>query len=178
MTEADEYGNTPLMIALAESSSAKIKKCIEEEKDFDRQNVNGANALMIAIQHGKNINAILSKTLDLKAKNSNGLTALQLAIISRRTSTAKEILKRDPETARISDKDGNTPIMTACFCGNKSIIVALAKIGVDTKAKNNKGLTIVDAVGLGSNPKLTDMVIFIWQSGKWGPDFGKFSGEY
>lgn len=176
-SDVDEYGNTPLMIALFEGSAKSIKKCIEEEKDFSRQNVNGANALMEAIHRGKSMKVLLSKTPDLKAKNSNGLTALQLAIIFKRTSIAREILEKDPATASIPDNDGNTPMMTACYIGNKSIIIALAKMEVGTQATNSKGLSMVDATRIGSNPKLLNMVIFIWQTGKWDPVFGKFSGE-
>lgn len=82
INDADEKGNTPLMLAAKVGNPRMVKIILAHQPDVNKVNSDGYTALMIASEQGQVhiVEQLVSKGADLFAKNSAGLTASDLAL--------------------------------------------------------------------------------------------------
>jgi ankyrin repeat protein len=80
--EADENGNTPLMLASKVGNPRMVKIILAHQPDVNKRNNDGYTALMIASEQGQIhiVEQLINKGADMSAKNDAGLTASDLAL--------------------------------------------------------------------------------------------------
>ncbi|MBK4738845.1 ankyrin repeat domain-containing protein [Noviherbaspirillum pedocola] len=148
----DEYGNTPLLIALEHESSntGKYRTLVDALLDRTDINVrardyNGENALMRATR--SNAKSVVRKLLgmkeiDINATNGDGETALIIASQSASKTIMRELLKAPGIAINAQNIHGDTALMIAADLAHfRATRMLFRTPGVDVNAKNKKGKT-------------------------------------
>lgn len=99
------------------------------------------------------IRELLRLRANINSADSNGATALKLAIESRHENAAVELLERkaDPSTCDIY---GTSPLFDACTRGFNDIVFRLIQRGADPVCKRNDLLTPLHAAASGGSLRL------------------------
>ncbi len=129
----------------------------EDIADIDAHVANGANVnekwnlgdgdisplifLMAGLGKAKAVRRLVRHGADVNAKDSTGLTALQMAIIKDQHGTVKEMLQLGADPNVHTGKHNQTALHTAALQGNAAIVQLLLAHGADPNAKGNDGIT-------------------------------------
>ena len=131
-------GSTALMLALSLKHPDIAMELLDRGADPNLQNTYGASALMIAVENGDlvAVKKTLAKSTDSKklldmVTKTNGLTALMIALSSKRPDIVMELLDRgaDPNLRRTTD--GATPLMIAAELGYQDVVKKLIANAAD-----------------------------------------------
>ena len=138
----DEFGQTPLMVAVGFGRLEMEKFLIRSGADVNARNKFGRTPLMVATRMGhRSIAVLLIKSgADIRAKDDQGETSLMIAAGSGQLGMAKLLLRLG---ARIDERDrrGQTPLMVAIRHTHPRMVDFLIKSKADVNARNNQGVT-------------------------------------
>ena len=152
----NDKGRNALMYTAKYGTKEIAALLIKKGADINAVDHHGYTALMHMAQFGaKEIVDLLLDAfddLDVNAKNSNGDTALILAIKAGHNGVAASLLEYLFIDDDVKDKNGLTALMHAAKTGNEAIADLITDIGVaDINAKDNDGNTaLMYAVSNGS----------------------------
>ncbi|XP_018720247.2 ankyrin-1 isoform X2 [Eucalyptus grandis] len=163
VTEADEYGRTPLHYAAHLGHLEATKHLLEMNCSVAYiPNKEGMCAFHVAAKQGhvKIMDELIDHCPDVhELHDEKGRTALHVAVVSGRTRVVKYILgnKKFQELINIPDEEGNTPLHLAANCGKDEILMTLTyDRRVDKKAVNKQHCKAIDI--LHYNPSLGELV--------------------
>jgi ankyrin repeat protein len=101
------------------------------------------------------VKLLLDHDADPNVNLSNGLTALHNAnheyIVHLLADKGGKINKKD--------RNGNTPLMLACYRGDKNVVFAMIESGAYLNEKNNEGITPLMIAAKNNNVKIIDILI-------------------
>lgn len=204
----DTKGNTPLTLSfkykedipdtVQDKESArlnnelKILKVILNEKNIDTHDSNGNTPLLIAIQNDatqEQIRYILSMMEDVNQRNSEGNTALYMAVMKNRKAVGEMLLEKNADifikntknksplslalnaggslmnwlitdkTIRDTDGSGNTALFYAAEWELKDAIKHLVDKGAEPDAKNANGETPIFSAAKVNNTEILDQLV-------------------
>lgn len=185
-SESYMRGMSVLMLAINKHMEDTARMLIKSGADTTVKLSNGTNALMMASE--RNIitvvtDIIATRQLDINAKNTEGLTALSIAIKEGNIEIAKFLHKKGAkpvnliEAATISDikyseeliekgasveivdERGRTPLLIAYSNENYDYASFILSKGADINAKDYNGLTPVLIAAMANNGSLVSLAI-------------------
>jgi ankyrin repeat protein len=95
---------------------------------------------LVGIGTDKQLQALVTKDIDLHATNSYGYTPLHLAAIYGHTATVKTLLQAGANI-HATDNEGNTPLHFAAYNGYTATVKTLLQAGANIHATNHDGYT-------------------------------------
>lgn len=114
-------GFTPLHYAVWDGNRASVEFLLAQGADAFLKNSNRNTALHFAIEIGHiTLVPILIKSIDLKARNSEGLTALHIAVMDNDLELIKFLLNNGADI-NATDHEGNTPLHMTIIKHSKKI---------------------------------------------------------
>lgn len=134
-------GSTPLIQACGGGNLDIVELLLEHKASVNlKEESTGINPLgqAAAKGHVEIMKALLSKGADVNAKNSEGDTALHLAIYYDRVEAVKELLKQRDILIDEPNAAGDTPLMDACLKGNFEIVMLLLQHDASINFENSK----------------------------------------
>ncbi len=185
----DTKGETPLTMALKRND--KSLELLLNSKNADSQDSEGNNPLNVAILNDSSlpkIQYILSFTNDVNVRNSDGNTALYLAVLKNRRKLGELLLAKggdifaannksqsplslalnagEPimdwlitsQTINATDGSGNTALHYAAEWGIENAISILNQKGANIEAKNANGETPLFSAAKADNPDVIDLL--------------------
>ena len=127
-------GNTPLLNALSNESSAGIVSTLvsDPNTDLTATALDGKTALMLASRIGEitNFRKILSADQDINVQDNDGKTALIHAVEADQLRIVNELLSDERTSIGMRDNSGLTALESARLLGNRSIVSLLERASV------------------------------------------------
>lgn len=167
VTEMDDKGRTPLMVAAASGNAPIIRELLSAAGPKTRASVvnardggGGRTALILSCGWGRVDAAreLLEAGADVEIKDTNGWTALAMASASGDASIVGMLLneRANVDTAA---SDGATPLMLASRGGHKDVVEVLLDANADANAAMDWGRTaLMIAVEHGSSEVVRALV--------------------
>ena len=153
MNEYDEFGRTPLSLAIKEQREDMVEILLGLEANPDRGEdyknhrgrLTGASPMMGAAQN-KMSGSILdlhSRHANIDKKNMQGITPVHLACLGGDADLLEVLLEQggDPEA---KDRGGGTPLIYAAYAGHLEGVKAILETGASIKAKDKHKHTAYD----------------------------------
>lgn len=132
-------GNTPLLNALSNGSSAGIVYTLvsDPNTDLTATALDGKTALMLASRVGEitNFKKILSAEQNINAQDNDGKTALIHAVEAGQLRVVNELLADERTSIGIQDVTNSTALEVARTLSNRSIISVLERATVVSKER-------------------------------------------
>jgi ankyrin repeat protein len=142
---ADDEGNTPLMEAAHGNIGEVITILLEHKAAVNLQNKKQQSALLLAAEeggHAQIAELLLAKGADLRARDTEGRTALLLGSSDHfaQDELLKLLLAKGADVNEI-DNHGNTALMLAASADAFQVIETLLAAGANVNARNKDGWT-------------------------------------
>ncbi|KAF8008822.1 hypothetical protein BT93_K2464 [Corymbia citriodora subsp. variegata] len=151
VTEADEYGRTPLLYAAHLGHLEATRHLLQMDSLVAySSNKEGMCAFHVAAKQGhvKIMDELINYCPDIhELVDEKGRTALHVAVVSGRTRVVKYMLRNKKFQGLINspDEEGNTPLHLAANCGKDEILMTLTcDRRVDKKAVNKQHCKAID----------------------------------
>ena len=143
-------GSTPLMLAAEKGDVKRVKELIEQKQDLMARNKLLKTALHAAVSSVNSdsqlqvIEALLHRQADVRAKDSDGITALHLAAMTGNISAVAALLNKKGKD--LNDKDNNswTALHHAASDGHLDVLRLLIEASADTDAVDKEGNSALD----------------------------------
>ena len=151
----NKYGHTALMMLTMDNkrdyTDLFITQFIEKGVELDIQDDFGNTALMYAAEtsKSKDVELLLSFSVNHDIRNNEGLTALLIAVIGYDIKCANLLAKSS--CINICDEFGKTPLMYACEHYNPEMIEMLLINGADKYTTDNNGNSSFEHLSINSN---------------------------
>lgn len=100
---------------------------------------------------------LLNNGAEIEARDSNGWTALVLAVQAGRLDVAQLLLKRGADI-QARDNHGRTVLMHAAWLGQPEMVRFLLDKGVDINAKDDSGNTALSYAARQKHPEVMDLL--------------------
>ena len=127
---------TALMCASYKGNEDSLKALIEYGANPDIQSDDGVTALMIAIPESfDSMENLLRAEADVNLASREEITALVLAVTSRKTRILKKLIEAGADMNKIDKYYEYTPLMIAAACGYNDCIMQLIRGGADVNIK-------------------------------------------
>ncbi|RSM04466.1 hypothetical protein CEP52_006822 [Fusarium oligoseptatum] len=131
---------TPLHRAAWGGSFAVTEMLLEAGADPDALDWRGQSPLHLAAQHGYvEVASLLMKRSDASILNSEGFTALHLALLEGHNDMVKRLV-RENDDLHSTDGRGYTVLHLAAHTGNVDLVKWLVSKGSNTALRNSNGL--------------------------------------
>ncbi|XP_071491103.1 uncharacterized protein [Diadema antillarum] len=142
---SDQHNKTPLHWA-AEMDHVDIMKFFLQSGG--NEHVNNPDtfertALHYAAERGNNtmIRLLLEHSAECDAKDGMEKTPVHVAAQAGYVHCVEELLRNTPDLLNEDDRDGMTPLLTACYYGSHVVVMALLKMGADISKVNDEHRT-------------------------------------
>lgn len=137
--------HTPFYIAAKQGKMAMMDLMLKKDKHINIfSDAYNWTFLHMTVREGwlKATRFLLSKNVDINARNALGKTPTHIAAGKWHTGLLEELLKYHPDL-NVQDAEGNTPLHEAAMAGNVSFktIKMLLVHGADPSIRNKAGLT-------------------------------------
>ncbi|CAI8050983.1 Putative ankyrin repeat protein MM_0045, partial [Geodia barretti] len=142
----DKDGDTAVIMAVKSHEPDTLRELVRAGSDLNLQNNEGLTPLMIAARSERtDITNILLEgehiNLDIQ-EECTGLSALHFSA-DRGDSATTEALLKAGANLHLNDKDGDSALTLAAWCGHTNFVVKLVKAGADLDLQNKNGDTAV-----------------------------------
>lgn len=133
----DDYGSTPLMIALQDSKLDIVNILLEAGADVNIKDTHNSTALMIAVECSTSeiINRLLDFGADVNVVDKDGSTPLTLAAEHSTPEIINRILEAGADV-NVKDKYGWTPLIFSIQSEKPEITNILLDAGSDINARD------------------------------------------
>ncbi|RYO85912.1 hypothetical protein DL766_003956 [Monosporascus sp. MC13-8B] len=133
----DEYGRTPLLLAILFKYEAVVRLLLDEGADIEAKKKFGQTPLSTAILNGYKtiVELLLNKGADIEAKNESGQTPLLLAAFTGNETVVELLLDRGANI-EAKDKFGWTSLSIAALYKREAVVELLLDRGADIEAKD------------------------------------------
>ena len=126
--------STPVRSACFMTNISVVKILVEHGADIHKPNINGGTCLINSVQSEELCVFLLSKGVDVNAKDNSANLALHYAIREGRLDTVKVLLKYGSDHMASNDF-GDDALQTAALRGYKSIVRFILETTSQTKEK-------------------------------------------
>ncbi|CAI8050974.1 Putative ankyrin repeat protein MM_0045 [Geodia barretti] len=135
----DKDGDTAVIMAVKSHEPDTLRELVRAGSDLNLQNNEGLTPLMIAARSERtDITNILLEgehiNLDIQ-EECTGLSALHFSA-DRGDSATTEALLKAGANLHLNDKDGDSALTLAAWCGHTNFVVKLVKAGADLDLQN------------------------------------------
>lgn len=115
-----DTGSTPVRSACFMTNMEIVKYLVEHGADIKKTNYNGGTCLINSVQSVQLCSYLISKDVDVNAKDIQEKTALHYAIQEHRLETTKLLLDKGADPFSKS-QNGDDALTTACLNGSQQI---------------------------------------------------------
>jgi ankyrin repeat protein len=138
----DEFGNTPLMLAVLVNSDDILYILIDEGVDINAKDNQGTTALSLAAFWGQThfVQTLIQHGALINLQDDFGDTALIRALSNGQLGTAKQLLESGADTS-LKNSDGRTALSIAASNGYIPIIELLLQKNVNVHETDKHGKT-------------------------------------
>ena len=160
-------GLTPLYVVAGKNSDvAVINYLLEKGNDPNQVNAEkgGRTPLMnaAALNSAEVVKLLAEKSQNINAVNSDGYSALTLAVDNNRAEVVRLLLDLKAD-ASVVDNEGNTLYHHAVKRGDKKILELIAELGLPINVKNKEGVTPLQIAAMIAED--TDILQFLLSKG-------------
>ena len=160
-------GITPLYVVAGKNSDvAVINYLLEKGNDPNQVNAEkgGRTPLMnaAALNSAEIVKLLAEKSQNINAVNSDGYSALTLAVDNNRAEVVRLLLDLKAD-ASVVDNEGNTLYHHAVKRGDKKILELIAELGLPINVKNKEGVTPLQIAAMIAED--TDILQFLLSKG-------------
>jgi len=150
--QVDMNNNTPLMHAALFGKLSFVKLLLHKNANVDVQNHYGITALMYSIKllerlenpiaHESIVKLLLQKNANVKQQHiNNKMAAIHMAVLAKNEVIVEYMIKYDPTSVEQMDGFGYTPLHTATFYGEESMVKLLLNKNANVNAEDKTGHT-------------------------------------
>jgi ankyrin repeat protein len=160
INQANNKGDTALMIAAQKGELELVEKLIELGADKEAKTAEGFTALMTAVHSGKLeiVEKLIELGADKEAKTAEGITALMDAAFNGKLEVVEKLIElgadKEAKTAI-----GFTSLMAAAYLGEHEIVKKLIELGADKEAQNAEGYTALMFAAFNGKLKIVEKLI-------------------
>jgi ankyrin repeat protein len=139
----DQYGFTPLYIAVQKGLFQMVEALLQKGSAFDEVDSHGCSSLHMAVQNGhfKIVDLLLKYGADVNKKSTDHMAPLHIAVNNSDIKILELLLKNKADPNQL-DSDGFAPILRAVGNNDLNIVKLLLEYGASQKiAKTDDGCT-------------------------------------
>lgn len=152
INDRDNRGNTVLMLGidgvLQSGSTEVVQMLLQANPDIHLTNRAGTDAFQKALGYGL---TDIARTLVERGADIKGSLIFD-AINGRNPDTVRFVIQAGVQVHNVKLIEGTTPLMWGVLKGYTEIVNILIEVGVDAKAKNNRGETAL-TIAIAENRK-------------------------
>ncbi|MBO7641621.1 MAG: ankyrin repeat domain-containing protein [Alphaproteobacteria bacterium] len=146
INKKDKDGNTALARAVYLGRVKTAEYLLRAGADVNSQNVHGETPLHFAAYKGnaEMVNLLLENRADINLKQNNGCSSFRIGVERNHFDVVDALLKNSDCEINDTDKNGNTPLLSAASEGLVEMVKKLLSAeGIKTDIKNNKGQNVL-----------------------------------
>ena len=133
--------STPLMIACCNDNSQLVKLLLQYNADPNIENNGAITALMYSSGNSKIFKMLLDHRADINATDHLKYTTLHYACMIGNVPVIETILRRNRDMINMTTKDGDTPLLIACYSKQLLVVKRLHKEHADPNIPDMVGYT-------------------------------------
>lgn len=153
------FGDTPLHTATRDGKEKIISLLIEKGADINAANIMFGDTPLheaINIRNKQIVSLLIEKGADINKRNKSGATPLFLA--SGASADIAFLLIKKGADIKIKNKRGEQAIFRAVQGGNKELVELMLSRGIDPKARDKDGFTLLHVASI-SSKALVELLI-------------------
>jgi len=166
LKQRDEYGDTPLMTAIAADSIPLVELMLQLNADPNAEVDDGYTSLLTAVESDAVDSIAIVKLLvaadaDIHAAGTNGWTPLHMAAARGHAEKCRILIDAGADVNRRKEIDASeTPLMEAAFCGQPETTKLLLNSGADPTMRdtihNRTPIEIARDAANGPDPEVVE----------------------
>ena len=168
LNQRDDYGDTPLMTAIAADSMPLVEFMLEQNADPNVEVDDGYTCLLTAIESDSAdsiaiVRRLIAAGADINATGTRGWTPLHMAAALGCVEKCRMLIDAGADVNRRKEIDASeTPLMEAAFCGQVDTTKLLLAAGADPTMRdtihNRMPIEIARDAANGPDPKVVEVL--------------------